>query len=79
MMKERSSTLAQNSNSEPDAKQDQSKKIFERLVDDKVFFFDEDNAYIMNWIDTSECLQIQKDESENSMNLLSNVPYSQKF
>lgn len=48
MMKERSSTLAQNTSSEPDAKQDQSKKIFERLVDDKIFFFDEDNAYIMN-------------------------------
>lgn len=48
VIKERSSALAQTSVIEPDSNQDQSKRIFERLMNDKIFFFDENNGYIMN-------------------------------
>ena len=44
--------------------QDQSKKILERIMDDKLFFFDNDKAYIMNWIDYSECREIQRDKDD---------------
>ena len=30
---------------------DQSKKTLERVMDDKIFFYDSKNAYIMNCID----------------------------
>ena len=44
--------------------QDQSKKILERIMDDKLFFFDNDKAYIMNWIDYSEWREIQRDKDD---------------
>ena len=66
MMKERSITLKEKS-----AHHDQSKKILERLMDDKIFFFDSVNAYIMNCIDVDDRTEIRKytkDEKERFQN-----------
>ena len=66
-MKERSIGLK-----EETAHHDQSKKILERLMDDKIFIFDSEKAYIMNCIDFSDRTEIgkytKKDEEEKSLN-----------
>jgi hypothetical protein len=64
MMKERTCKLANKAvfQSQKDANIDQSKKIFERHMDDKIFFFDSKDAYIMNCIDFEEILHIPTEE-----------------
>ena len=45
----------------------QSKRMKEFMMDDKIYFFDTDRVYIVNWIDFSEWKEIQRDIDENKL------------
>lgn len=65
MMKERSFKLSD------EIHHDQSKKILERLMDDKIFFFNSEKAYIMNCVDLTEVTELErknKKEDEKAQN-----------
>ena len=68
-MKERSIAVKEES-----AHHDQSKKILERLMDDKIFCFDSDKAYIMNCIDFSDWIEIKKYDKKDEEEKFSNEP-----
>lgn len=64
-MKERSFKLSD------EIHHDQSKKILERLMDDKIFFFNSEKAYIMNCVDLTEVTELErknKKEDEKAQN-----------
>ena len=67
MIKERLvSTLASSQIKNPD----QSKKALEKMMDEKLYFYDSQNAYIINWIDYSNIAKMMTTENDEGKNII---------